>query len=124
MRQRPARVQKCSIFYIPNFHILIRIFFKIVLVHLKRYTSLNMPKRTKKRRFTPVKKKSPNGKAVEEFPNQKLPFAVGDEVLACWQDGLYYLAFVKTVCVVMFVLYLFYLPRLIFVFNLYCMCLK
>ena len=58
-----------------------------------------MPKRTKKKRFTRLKTKHQIGRALEAF--HKLPFVIGEEVLACWQDGLYYLAVVKTVCAAM-----------------------
>ena len=54
------------------------------------------PKKIKKKRFTRVKteKDSSFSNSIE---SSSLPFAVGDEVLACWQDGLYYLAVVKTI---------------------------
>ena len=51
------------------------------------------PKKSKKKGFTRVK----TDKNSEFCAELKLPFAIEDEVLACWQDGLYYLAVVKTV---------------------------
>ena len=57
------------------------------------------PKKNKKRCFTRIKTKK-SDECTEKYNQNEvsnLPFAVGDEVLACWQDGLYYLAFIKTV---------------------------
>jgi hypothetical protein len=54
------------------------------------------PRKIKKKRFIRVKTEKDSAKHSCTQSNS-LPFAVGDEVLACWQDGLYYLAVVKTV---------------------------
>lgn len=57
------------------------------------------PKKTRKRRFTPLKSAKKNGvySMIDPHAASHLPFSVGDEVLACWQDGLYYIAVVKSV---------------------------
>ena len=58
------------------------------------------PKKIKKKRFIRVKtaKESEKDSAIGDSTEcSSLPFAIGDEVLACWQDGLHYLAVVKMV---------------------------
>ena len=55
-------------------------------------------KKRKKKSSPPVKiEKNDDLCNYSDDESSKLPFAVGDEVLACWQDGLFYLAVVKTV---------------------------
>lgn len=44
------------------------------------------------------KKKSSAGKDAQVKIKEKIvSFAIGEEVLACWQDGLHYLAVIKAV---------------------------
>ncbi|XP_028407757.1 metal-response element-binding transcription factor 2-like isoform X2 [Dendronephthya gigantea] len=56
--------------------------------------------RSRKRRKSSPRVKIEKSDDLCKYPDNepsKLPFAVGDEVLACWQDGLFYLAVVKTI---------------------------
>ena len=43
------------------------------------------------------KKSSASKDAHVKVKEKNVSFAIGDEVLACWQDGLHYLAVIKAV---------------------------
>ena len=77
------------------------------------------PKKMKKKRFTRVKteKESSFCNCIEAV---SLPFAVGDEVLACWQDGLYYLAVVKTVSFIKEIVVCALCAFVMFIKSLFC----
>ena len=63
-----------------------------------RVNIIMRPKKSKKKFFARVKTEIKSEICICDLNEaSSLPFAVEDEVLACWQDGLYYLAVVKTV---------------------------